>query len=108
MEVLLDIKSVKSSVNIYKNYCPLEVEDIFGESTYSSKKLYAGSKHPYYEFDKSAEISGSDLFDKHKNDPLCSPSITRKSVEVLKSDEKVMIKIYRYNLHREVGRPFFR
>lgn len=108
MEVLLDIKSVKSSVNKYKNYCPLDVEDIFGKSTYSAKKLYAGNKHPYYEFEKSEEINGSDLFDKYKNDPLSQPLIVRKSVEVLKSDEKVMIKIYRYNLHREVGRPFFR
>lgn len=109
MEVLLDIKSVKSSVNKYKNYCPLEIEDILGEGTYSAKTLYSGSKrHLHYEFDKSEEISGSDLFDKYKNDQLCSPSIVRKSVEVLKSDEKVTIKIYRYNLHREVGRPFFR
>ena len=109
MEVLLDIKSVKSSVNIYKNYCPLEIEDIFGKGSFDAKTLYSDSKrHSHYEFDKTEEISGSDLFDKYKNDPLCSPSINRKSVEVLKSDEKVTIKIYRYNLHREVGRPFFR
>ena len=109
MEVLLDIKSVRSSVNKYKNYCPLELEDILGGQPYDAKTLYSGDKkHPYYDFDKSAEISGSDLFDKYKNDPLSAPSLNRKSVEVLKSNEKVTIKIYRYNLHREIGKPYFR
>jgi len=109
MEVLLDIKSVKSSVNIYKNYCPLVIEDIFGKGSFDAKTLYSGSiRPPHYEFHNSLETNGPDLFDKYKNDPLSTPSLNRKSVEVLKSDEKVTIKIYRYNLHREVGRPFFR
>lgn len=109
MEVLLDIKSVKSSVNIYKNYCPLEIEDILGGESYSTKRLYSGDKNrPYYDFDKSEETVGSDLFDKYKNDPLCVPSLHTRSVMVLKSDEKVNIKIYRYNLFREMGKPYFK
>ena len=109
MEVLLDIKHIKSSVNKYKNYTPLVIEDVLGGESFCAKTLYGGNKrYPYFEFETSEETNGSDIFDKYKNDPLSTPSLARRSVEVLKSDEKVTIKIYRYNLYREVGKPYFR
>jgi len=107
-EILYDIRRVTSGVLLKKNSCPLLIKDFFDDKEYKASVLYAGNKRPYYEVDKSEEIVGPDLFEKYKNDPLHSPWLRTKSLQVVKTDTKISVKLRGYYLGRESGVPYFK
>ena len=66
-EVLYDIRRVVSGVQLNKNTCELYIKDLFGGDDYSASKIFSGNRRANYEYDRSEEIEGVDLFEQYKN-----------------------------------------
>jgi len=62
-------------------------------------------KHPY--FKHSHSISTKEEFEKNYGNPLCDVSVTRQTLVVEKSEDKVSMKLYFFNKGRRAGKVFF-
>ena len=110
MEVLLELISVVSQVNHYKNTCKLDGDfaDVFGDGEPIRIHQYTKGSKPHYDFDKNVNGTDSQLFEEYKNNPLCEPQLHSKKIFVVKFEDKITIKTYTYHLWRRIGEPFFR
>jgi len=110
MEVLLELISVVSQVNHYKNTCKLDGDfvDVFGDGEPIRIHQYTKGSKPHYDLDKNVNGTDSQLFEEYKNNPLCEPQLHSKKIFVVKSENKITIKTYTYHLWRRIGEPFFR
>ena len=113
MEKIFEHIDAKYNTDFYLNFNSLEPttvknESVFGQDwTYTAKSI-GTKKHPHYEFDKS-KLSAKDVktFEENYANPLCGVQLSRRILNVEKTDEKVSIKIFLYERSRKPGRPYF-
>jgi len=83
---------------------------LFGDDddwSYTAKSI--GTKqHPHFEFDeKKGSFKDEPTFTENYGNPLCGVEMTRRIMCVVRTDEKVSIKLFYYGRSRRVGRPYF-
>jgi hypothetical protein len=76
-------------------------DDSFG---YCEKPL-GSEKHPQFNYSHSTDTEED--FEKNYGNPMCTVSVTRMTLVVEKSEEKVSLKLYWFSKVRQAGKVFF-
>lgn len=105
MEELFKFRHDRYIVSEFESYCKIEdetIDEILG-ITLSNSKL--GVKN---HFDFKMEHSGEESYVNNYANPFCSVFHTRFSIFVTKTEDKVCVKVFRYDRHRNAGKKYFK
>ena len=109
-EVVYKKEFVTYKTSLYKdtNTFPVKTtfdDEIFGVVIEENPKNY----HPKFrKFEFSSQHEDEETYLKNYGNPLAFVSMSRTTIIIEKYDGKVAFKLFNYNLHRDVGKPYFK
>ena len=109
-EVLYKKEFTQHRTTLYKdtNVFPPKVtfeDDVFGIVIDDTPKRY----HPKYrQYDFLSQFDDEETYLENYGNPLATITLERNTVIIEKYDGKVVFKLFRYHLYREVGKPYFK
>jgi hypothetical protein len=112
METLFDFIKINKGVVIHKDVCELTEEEIIGhhksDTSDNSEKLTKYQINMFRrEFDILSICSKSESYDENKKNILATVFFEKIRVVVTKTEDKVSLKYFTYNLTKNVGVKFF-
>jgi hypothetical protein len=117
MEELFKKQYVTFSTIYHKDFCDLpekirrikghkpELDIITDDSFGYCEKPLGSEKHPQFNYSHSTDTEED--FEKNYGNPLCTVSVTRMTLVVEKSEEKVSLKLYWFSKVRQAGKVYF-
>jgi hypothetical protein len=111
METLFDFIKINKAVVIHKDVCELSKEEIIGHhsSDDSDLGLYLFKNRNMFrhEYDVLSRSFGDETYNENKKNILARVTFDKIRLVVTKTDEKVSLKYFTYNLNKNVGVKFF-
>ena len=111
METLFDFIKTSKGVVIHKDVCELSEEEILGNHKSDDSDigfyLYKNRNMFRREYDVLNRSFGDESYDENKKNILARIFFDKIRLVVTKTDEKVSLKYFTYNLNKNVGVKFF-
>ena len=111
METLFDFIKTSKGVVIHKDVCELTEEEILGNHKSDDSDigfyLYKNRNMFRHEYDVLNRSFGDESYDENKKNILARVTFDKIRLVVTKTDEKVSLKYFTYNLNKNVGVKFF-
>ena len=111
METLFDFIKTSKGVVIHKDVCELTEEEILGHHSTDDSDLglylYKNRNMFRHEYDVLNRNFGDETYNENKKNILARVTFDKIRVVVTKTEDKVSLKYFTYNLNKNVGVKFF-
>jgi hypothetical protein len=106
MEKLFEFKKVTYYTLLHKDYCEVTEEDLLGNH-HSDIPFFFNVSTFRKEFDYLKTMTDEESYVSNNNNPLAHCMLKRVTIVVDKGDDKTSLKLFTYDLSRQVGKKFF-